>query len=214
MPQNNEIEVLLENNRRWVTEVTREDPDFFARTASQQAPKYLWIGCSDSRVIPNQITGLPPGQLLVHRNIANVVMETDPNCMSVIDFAVRILEVRHIIVCGHYGCAGVHTAMSGTTMDPLNEWLDGIRTLWGHHEEDLLEDGTQAAQDRMPELNVGKQMLSLCRTPSVEDAWLNRKSLRVHGWIYGLKDGVLQNLYPDIGSISERTRAESESSSF
>jgi len=214
MPQNNEIEVLLENNRRWVTEVTREDPDFFARTASQQAPKYLWIGCSDSRVIPNQITGLPPGQLLVHRNIANVVMETDPNCMSVIDFAVRILEVRHIIVCGHYGCAGVHTAMSGTTMDPLNEWLDGIRTLWGHHEEDLLEDGTQAAQDRMTELNVGKQMLSLCRTPSVEDAWLNRKSLRVHGWIYGLKDGVLQNLYPDIGSISERTRAESESSSF
>ena len=214
MPQNNEIEVLLENNRRWVTEVTREDPDFFARTASQQAPKYLWIGCSDSRVIPNQITGLPPGQLLVHRNIANVVMETDPNCMSVIDFAVRILEVRHIIVCGHYGCAGVHTAMSGTTMEPLNEWLDGIRTLWGHHEEDLLEDGTQAAQDRMTELNVGKQMLSLCRTPSVEDAWLNRKSLRVHGWIYGLKDGVLQNLYPDIGSISERTRAESESSSF
>lgn len=214
MPQNNEIEVLLENNRRWVTEVTREDPDFFARTASQQAPKYLWIGCSDSRVIPNQITGLPPGQLLVHRNIANVVMETDPNCMSVIDFAVRILEVRHIIVCGHYGCAGVHTAMSGTTMDPLNEWLDGIRTLWGHHEEDLLEDGMQAAQDRMTELNVGKQMLSLCRTPSVEDAWLNRKSLRVHGWIYGLKDGVLQNLYPDIGSISERTRAESESSSF
>ena len=214
MPQNNEIQVLLENNRRWVTEVTREDPDFFARTASQQAPKYLWIGCSDSRVIPNQITGLPPGQLLVHRNIANVVMETDPNCMSVIDFAVRILEVRHIIVCGHYGCAGVHTAMSGTTMDPLNEWLDGIRTLWGHHEEDLLEDGTQAAQDRMTELNVGKQMLSLCRTPSVEDAWLNRKSLRVHGWIYGLKDGVLQNLYPDIGSISERTRAESESSSF
>ncbi|MCH2337127.1 MAG: carbonic anhydrase [Pseudomonadales bacterium] len=214
MPQNNEIEVLLENNRRWVTEVTREDPDFFARTASQQAPKYLWIGCSDSRVIPNQITGLPPGQLLVHRNIANVVMETDPNCMSVIDFAVRILEVRHIIVCGHYGCAGVHTAMSGTTMDPLNEWLDGIRTLWGHHEEDLLEDGTQAAQDRMTELNVGKQMLSLCRTPSVEDAWLNRKSLRVHGWIYGLKDGVLQNLYPDIGSISERTRAESESPSF
>ena len=99
-------------------------------------------------------------------------------------------------------------------MDPLNEWLDGIRTLWGHHEEDLLEDGTQAAQDRMTELNVGKQMLSLCRTPSVEDAWLNRKSLRVHGWIYGLKDGVLQNLYPDIGSISERTRAESESSSF
>ena len=214
MPQNNEIEVLLENNRRWVTEVTREDPDFFARTASQQAPKYLWIGCSDSRVIPNQITGLPPGQLLVHRNIANVVMETDPNCMSVIDFAVRILEVRHIIVCGHYGCAGVHTAMSGTTMDPLNEWLDGIRTLWGHHEEDLMEDGMQAAQDRMTELNVGKQMLSLCRTPSVEDAWLNRKSLRVHGWIYGLKDGVLQNLYPDIGSISERTRAESESSSF
>ena len=214
MPQNNEIEVLLENNRRWVTEVTREDPDFFARTASQQAPKYLWIGCSDSRVIPNQITGLPPGQLLVHRNIANVVMETDPNCMSVIDFAVRILEVRHIIVCGHYGCAGVHTAMRGTTMDPLNEWLDGIRTLWGHHEEDLLEDGMQAAQDRMTELNVGKQMLSLCRTPSVEDAWLNRKSLRVHGWIYGLKDGVLQNLYPDIGSISERTRAESESSSF
>ena len=214
MPQNNEIEVLLENNRRWVTEVTREDPDFFARTASQQAPKYLWIGCSDSRVIPNQITGLPPGQLLVHRNIANVVMETDPNCMSVIDFAVRILEVRHIIVCGHYGCAGVHTAMSGTTMDPLNEWLDGIRTLWRHHEEDLLEDGMQAAQDRMTELNVGKQMLSLCRTPSVEDAWLNRKSLRVHGWIYGLKDGVLQNLYPDIGSISERTRAESESSSF
>ena len=214
MPQNNEIEVLFENNRRWVAEVTREDPDFFSRTASQQVPKYLWIGCSDSRVMPNQITGLPSGQLVVHRNIANVVTETDLNCMSVIDFAVRVLEVRHVIVCGHYGCAGVHTAMGDATTGPLNDWLDGIRSLWGHHKGDLLEGGMQVAQDRMAELNVRKQMLSLCRTPSIEDAWRNRKSLRIHGWIYGLKNGVLQNLYPDIGSISQRTRAESESSSL
>lgn len=167
---------------------------FFARTASQQAPKYLWIGYSDSRVTPNQITGLPPGQLFVHRNVANVVSETDLNCMSVVDFALRILEVRHIIACGHYDCAGVHAAIDNVMEGPLNHWLDGISELW--------------------ELNVRKQMLSLCHTPSIEGAWRQRKSVRVHGWIYELKDGLLRKLHPDIGSISQRTRAESELRNF
>jgi len=194
MSEKHEIEALFENNRQWVSEITRDDPVFFARTASQQAPKYLWIGCSDSRVTPNQITGLPPGQLFVHRNVANVVSETDLNCMSVVDFALRILEVRHVIVCGHYDCAGVHAAMDNVMEGPLNQWLDGISELW--------------------ELNVRKQMLSLCHTPSIEGAWRQRKSVRVHGWIYGLKDGLLRKLYPDIGSISQRTRAESELRNF
>ena len=194
MSEKHEIEALFENNRQWVSEITRDDPVFFARTASQQAPKYLWIGCSDSRVTPNQITGLLPGQLFVHRNVANVVSETDLNCMSVVDFALRILEVRHVIVCGHYDCAGVHAAMDNVMEGPLNHWLDGISELW--------------------ELNVRKQMLSLCHTPSIEGAWRQRKSVRVHGWIYGLKDGLLRKLYPDIGSISQRTRAESELRNF
>ncbi len=214
MSKDHEIETLFENNRRWVAEVTREDPDFFDRTASQQTPKYLWIGCSDSRVIPNQITGLPPGQLVVHRNIANVIDETDLNCMSVIDFAVRVLQVRHVIVCGHYGCAGVHAAMDEVTEHPLNDWLEGVRELWNDNKDDLLEDSLQIAQDRMTELNVRRQMLSLCRIRSVEDAWRDRKSLRIHGWIYGLKDGLLQSPYPEIGSISQRTRAESESTAL
>lgn len=194
MSEKHEIEALFENNRQWVSEITRDDPVFFARTASQQAPKYLWIGYSDSRVTPNQITGLPPGQLFVHRNVANVVSETDLNCMSVVDFALRILEVRHVIVCGHYDCAGVHAAMDNVMEGPLNHWLDGISELW--------------------ELNVRKQMLSLCHTPSIEGAWRQRKSVRVHGWIYGLKDGLLRKLHPDIGSISQRTRAESELRNF
>ncbi len=194
MSEKHEIEALFENNRQWVSEITRDDPVFFARTASQQAPKYLWIGCSDSRVTPNQITGLLPGQLFVHRNVANVVSETDLNCMSVVDFALRILEVRHVIVCGHYDCAGVHAAMDNVMEGPLNQWLDGISELW--------------------ELNVRKQMLSLCHTPSIEGAWRQRKSVRVHGWIYELKDGLLRKLHPDIGSISQRTRAESELRNF
>ena len=214
MSDKHEIEALFENNRQWVSEITRDDPDFFARTASQQAPKYLWIGCSDSRVTPNQITGLPPGQLFVHRNVANVVSETDLNCMSVVDFALRILGVRHVIVCGHYDCAGVHAAMDDVMEDPLNHWLDGISELWELNKGNLLEGGIQMAKVRMAELNVRKQMLSLCHTPSIEDAWRQRKSVRVHGWIYGLKDGLLRKLYPDIGSISQRTRAESELRNF
>lgn len=212
MSEDPEIEALFENNRRWVEEVIREDPEFFVRTASQQAPKYLWIGCSDSRVTPNQITGLPPGQLFVHRNVANVINRTDSNCMSVIEFAVRVLEVRHVIVCGHYGCAGVHAAMTDHLAEgPLAGWLDGIRNLWDHNKANLLKGGIPMAEARMVELNVRKQMLSLCHTPSIEDAWRQRKSVQVHGWIYGLNDGLLRSLYADIGSISERIRAESES---
>ena len=212
MSQDHEIETLFKNNRQWVAEVTREDPDFFVRTASQQTPKYLWIGCSDSRVTPNQITGLPPGELFVHRNIANVINENDLNCMSVVDFAIRVLQVRHVIVCGHYGCAGVHAAMGDITQGPLDDWLDGVRALWDHNKGDLLKGSLETAKDRMTELNVRKQMLSLCRTPSIEHAWRHQNSLQIHGWIYGLKNGLLRSLYPDIGSISQRTRAESESS--
>ena len=211
MSENREIEELFENNRRWAEEAKRKDAKFFARTASEQKPKYLWIGCSDSRVLPNQITGLAPGDMFVHRNIANVVELTDSSCAAVLEFAIGVLEVRHVIVCGHYGCGGVHAAMENVLEGTLDDWLGGIRLLWEANKDRILASDHSTAQAQMAELNVRKQMLSLCRLPLIEQAWQSGKFLQVHGWIYGLEDGLLHRLCPCINSISQRESVEVES---
>jgi len=189
-----DIQGLLEHNRAWAAQIEKDDPGFFGRLAKQQAPKYLWIGCSDSRVPANQITGLMPGEVFVHRNVANVVFQTDLNCMSVVDFAIRALKVQHVIVCGHYGCAGVRAAISGNTTGAVDHWLSGIRELWDRHKEELQKLPAEKAEARLCELNVWEQVRSLCRTTVMKDAWQRGEAVRVHGWIYGIEDGLLRSL--------------------
>ncbi len=189
-----EISRLFENNHDWAARMEAQQPGFFAALANQQAPRFLWIGCSDSRVPANQLTGLMPGEVFVHRNVANVVLETDINCMSVVDFAIRILEVRHVIVCGHYGCSGVKFAMTGEATGVAEHWISGIRDLYRRHDETLsaLDDASRHAH--LCELNVREQVRALCRTGIVRDAWRRGQALDVHGWIYGVADGLLRDL--------------------
>jgi carbonic anhydrase len=189
-----DIQQLFDHNREWAAQMEQDDPGFFGRLAKQQEPDFLWIGCSDSRVPANQITGLMPGEVFVHRNVANIVMQTDLNCMSVIDFAIRKLQVRHVIVCGHYGCAGVHAAIDDTAVGAVNDWLSGIRDLWEQHRDDLADLDTAAAEARLCELNVLQQVRSLCRTTVMKEAWSRGQAIDVHGWIYGIEDGLLRVL--------------------
>jgi carbonic anhydrase len=198
-----DIKALFDHNRAWAAQIEKDDPGFFARLAKQQAPKYLWIGCSDSRVPANQITGLMPGEVFVHRNVANVVLQTDLNCMSVVDFAIHQLKVQHVIVCGHYGCAGVHAAMGDSTVGAVDHWLSGIRELWDEHKSELQELPPTAAESRLCELNVQQQVRSLCRTTVMKDAWSRGQDIQVHGWIYGIQDGLLRNLGDPITAKSE-----------
>jgi carbonic anhydrase len=198
-----DIKALFDHNRAWAAQIEKDDPGFFARLAKQQAPKYLWIGCSDSRVPANQITGLMPGEVFVHRNVANVVLQTDLNCMSVVDFAIHQLKVQHVIVCGHYGCAGVHAAMGDSTVGAVDHWLSGIRELWDEHKSELQELPPAAAESRLCELNVQQQVRSLCRTTVMKDAWSRGQDIQVHGWIYGIQDGLLRNLGDPITATSE-----------
>jgi len=191
---NAEIEALFANNRQWAASMQREDPGFFSRLVGQQQPQFLWIGCSDSRVPANQITGLAPGEVFVHRNVANVVSATDLNCMSVVDFAVRRLRVRHIIVCGHYGCAGVLAASEEGTIGVTDAWLSGIRELYERHEDELGALAPAAAQQRLCELNVREQVRVLSRTTVLRQAWKRGQRVDVHGWIYGIEDGLLRDL--------------------
>jgi len=189
------LEHLFAANRAWVSAMTASDPDFFARLSGQQAPQFLWIGCSDSRVPANQITGLMPGEVFVHRNIANVVVHTDLNCLSVIQFAVDILQVRDIIVCGHYGCSGVHAAFTGRKVGLADNWIRHVQDVHEKHGAYLgrvLGDG--AAVDRLCELNVLEQVRNVCHTSIVREAWARGQPLAVHGWVYGLRDGLLRNL--------------------
>lgn len=197
-----DIQQLFDHNREWAAQMEQDDPGFFARLAKQQKPDFLWIGCSDSRVPANQITGLMPGEVFVHRNVANIVMQTDLNCMSVIDFAIRKLQVRHVIVCGHYGCAGVHAAIDDTAVGAVNDWLSGIRDLWEQHRDDLADLDTAAAEARLCELNVLQQVRSLCRTTVMKEAWDRGQAIDVHGWIYGIEDGLLRVLGDRITSSS------------
>jgi carbonic anhydrase len=186
---------LFENNARWVAARTAQDPGFFARLAQQQTPDYLWIGCADSRVPANEIIGLEPGEVFVHRNIANIVVHTDMNCLAVLQYAVEVLEVRHIIVCGHYGCGGVLAAMRQRSYGLIDNWLRNIKDIYTRHAEELdgMED-ENGRGDRLCELNVLHQVANVCYTTIVQKAWQRGQRLAVHGWIYGLRDGYLKDL--------------------
>ena len=189
------LEQLFQKNRDWAAGKVAEDPDFFVKLASQQSPEYLWIGCSDSRVPANEIVDLAPGELFVHRNIANVVAHSDLNCLSVLQFAVDVLGVKHVIVCGHYGCSGVHAAMLRRRVGLADNWLRHVQDVhqkYGRYLGDALP--TQAQHDRLCELNVIEQVANVCRTTIVQDAWERGQELTIHGWVYGLKDGLLGDL--------------------
>ncbi|MFT6153300.1 MAG: carbonic anhydrase [Bermanella sp.] len=189
------IQDLIDNNRKWSKDIREQDPEFFPTLAKQQAPDYLWIGCSDSRVPANEIVGLLPGELFVHRNVANMVVHTDMNLLSVMQYAVEVLKVKHIIVCGHYGCGGVKAAMQNKKLGLIDNWLLEIKDLY-HHKRDMFK-GLQSEDEKVDllcELNVVRQVYNLSHTNIVQDAWSNGQELAIHGWIYGLHDGQVNNL--------------------
>ena len=188
------LEHLFENNRKWSEGIRRVTPEFFLQLAQQQAPKYLWIGCSDSRVPANQIVGLMPGELFVHRNVANLVIHTDLNCLSVLQFAVDILKVEHVIVCGHYGCSGVGAAFRQDRLGLSDNWLRHVRDVHQKHNDALTGLEQTHAIDRLCELNVIEQVSNVSCTTIVRDAWERGQKLSVHGWIYGLHGGLLRDL--------------------
>ncbi len=186
---------LFANNRAWADERTRNDPEFFRRLSSQQSPQYLWIGCSDSRVPANEIVGLPPGELFVHRNVSNVVVHTDLNCLSTIQFAVEVLHVGHIIVCGHYGCGGVLAALRDDKLGLIDNWLRHVQDVRWKHKAEIEAIETEAGRhERLCELNVREQVINVSRTTVVREAWARGQMLTIHGWIYGLRDGLLRDL--------------------
>jgi carbonic anhydrase len=191
---------LLENNAVWAASMVERDPRFFARLQAQQAPEFLWIGCSDSRVPANEIVGLLPGELFVHRNIANVVVHTDLNCLSVLQYAIDVLHVRHVIVTGHYGCGGVRAAFEGAKLGLIDNWLRHIEDVRARHASMLDRLAADAAVARLCELNVIEQARHVCETTVVQDAWLREQPLMVHGLIYGLRDGLLR----DLGFVATR----------
>ncbi|MBX7148826.1 carbonate dehydratase [bacterium] len=190
-----ELKALFDNNKKWVKAHLEQDAGFFKKLAKQQTPVYLWIGCADSRMPPNEIVGLNPGELFVHRNVANVVLHTDMNCLSVIQYAVEALKVRHIIVCGHYGCGGVKAAMGNKQMGLIDNWLRHIKDIYFLHREELqkIKNPTQRYH-RLAELNVREQVLNVCYTRFVQNAWDRKQKLTVHGWIYDIADGFIKDL--------------------
>lgn len=191
----NAIKQLFKNNADWSQSVSEADPDFFPRLSKQQSPRYLWIGCADSRVPANQIVGLNPGEVFVHRNVANLVVHTDLNCLSVVQYAVEALKVEHIIVCGHYSCGGVQAAMEDAKLGLIENWLRHIQDVRNEHLDHLNSISDPKARfDRMCELNVIAQVANVCRTTIVQNAWSAGQSLTVHGWVYGLGDGRLRDL--------------------
>jgi carbonic anhydrase len=185
---------LFANNRTWAAEIQQADPAFFATLAHQQSPRYLWIGCSDSRVPANEIVGLKPGELFVHRNVANLVIHTDMNCLSVLQYAVDLLGITDIIVCGHYGCGGVAAALDGTPHGLIDNWLRHLRDIAQRKAEELAHLDTPARLDRLCELNVIEQAINVANTTIVQDAWARGQRVTVHGWIYHLTDGLLNDL--------------------
>lgn len=191
----NPLAHLLENNRRWAAGIEAARPGFFETLAKQQEPDYLWIGCADSRVPANEIVDLLPGELFVHRNVANVVSHTDFNCLSVVQFAVDVLKVDHIMVTGHYGCGGVRAAMEDRRMGLIDNWLRHVRDVYREHEEELVEiDDPSVRADRLCELNVMAQVKNLSQTTIIQDAWERGQKVMIHGWVYGLKDGHVNDL--------------------
>ena len=215
------LQDLLRNNAEWAARVSREDPGFFDRLSRQQAPKYLWIGCSDSRVPANQVVDLAPGEVFVHRNIANVVVHTDLNCLSVIQFAVDVLKVEHILVVGHYGCGGVHAALTGARVGLADNWIRHVGDVAEKHGALLAHAGdTPLRHDRLCELNALEQVANVCQTTIVRDAWARGQKLIVHGWVYTLRDGLVHDLglnvsasdqlEPQYAAALERIRSDRE----
>jgi carbonic anhydrase len=199
---------LFEKNKVWADRIQRQAPNFFLELSRQQSPSYLWIGCADSRVPANEIVGLSPGELFVHRNVANLVVHTDLNCLSVMQFAVDLLKVRHIIVCGHYGCSGVLAALRRERLGLSDNWLRHVQDVRQKHEKSLTQVGDDGqAADRLCELNVIEQVANVCQTTIALDAWERGQELTVHGWIYGLKDGLLRDLNVTIAGVEETTAA-------
>ncbi|MRW92356.1 carbonate dehydratase [Duganella sp. FT80W] len=195
---------LLENNRQWAASEIARDPDFFNRLATQAAPEYLWIGCSDSRVPANELLGLAPGDVFVHRNIANVVVHSDLNCLSVLQFAIEVLKVKHVIIVGHYGCKGVHAAMTGARVGLVDNWLRHVYDVGQKHERYM---GTvvneQKRSERLVELNVVEQVNNVVQTTIVRDAWDRGQDLTVHGWVYGINDGKLQDMGIAVSALDQ-----------
>ncbi len=198
-----EIKQLLINNRNWSEGMRAEDPEFFARLAGQQSPEFLWIGCSDSRVPANEVVGMMPGELFVHRNVANMVVATDMNFLSVLQFAVDVLKVKQVIVCGHYGCGGVRAALGHAELGLIDNWLRAIKALYHQHREKFVELEEEAKVDLLCELNVQRQVRNVCHTTIVQNAWKRGQPLAVHGWIYGLKDGLVNDLGVTVDSAAQ-----------
>lgn len=198
------IETLLAQNRKWAAETSARNPEFFSTLAEQQSPDYLWIGCSDSRVPANQIVGLIPGQIFVHRNVANVVVHTDLNCLSVLQFAIDVLQVKHILVVGHYGCGGVITALRGQRLGLIDNWLRHVQDVRQKHIA-LLEavPGESDRANRLCELNVIEQVMNVCETTIVQDAWLRGQELSVHGLVYALNDGRIRDLEVCVTALND-----------
>jgi carbonic anhydrase len=195
---------LFENNRAWSERIRKHDPAFFRELSQQQSPGYLWIGCADSRVPANEIVGLLPGELFVHRNVANVVVHTDLNCLSVIQFAVEVLKVRHVMVVGHYGCSGVRAALGRDRLGLVENWLRHVQDVRNKYPDILSVLADASAQaDRLCELNVIEQVVNVCETSILRDAWERGQDVSVHGWIYGIADGLLRDLGMTIGALSE-----------
>ncbi len=208
-----EIPELFAKNRAWAAAMIRNDPGFFSRLIAQQAPKYLWIGCSDSRVPANEIVGLLPGEMFVHRNVANVVVHTDLNCLTVMQYAVDVLKVEHILVTGHYGCGGVRAALDDRRYGLIDNWLRHVQDVAQQHEAELAGLAGEERVDRLCELNVAEQVLNTARSTVVQDAWDRQQPLSIHGCIYGLHDGIMRDLnatvsnLPEVGALAHRLHA-------
>ncbi len=198
------LDQLFENNRRWADRVNDEDPKFFEKLASQQSPQYLWIGCSDSRVPANEIIDLLPGEVFVHRNVANMVVHTDFNCLSVIQYAVDVLKVRHVMVVGHYGCGGVRAAYENAENGLIDNWLRNIKDVQHRyrHRIDALQDD-EARLHLLCELNVMAQVANVCHTTIIQNAWSRGQDLAVHGWVYSLRDGLLRDLHCTVDRVDQ-----------
>lgn len=189
------LEQLFNNNREWAASIVAKNPDFFQKLSQQQAPEYLWIGCSDSRVPANELLGLLPGDVFVHRNIANVIVHSDLNCLSVLQYAIDVLKVKHIIVCGHYGCGGVQAALTGRRVGLADNWLRHVQDVCQKHGRYLGEALPEKTRlDRLCELNVLEQVINISQTTVVQDAWERGQELTIHSWVYGIKDGLLRDL--------------------
>jgi carbonic anhydrase len=189
------LKKLFDSNRAWAEEISAREPEFFRELARQQTPEYLWVGCSDSRVPSTQLVGLSPGEMFVHRNVANLVVHTDLNCLSVMQYAVDVLKVKHVIVCGHYGCGGVQAALEGASFGLIDNWLRHVQDVAEKHSAALAREPDAAARLRLLcELNVREQVSNVCRTTVVQAAWARGQGLSVHGWIYALEDGLLRDL--------------------